>query len=179
MFWFCLFVCGFVFFLIFASLLKTRISSWFQFTTWKQKPLCWHEDMSMEGSIHISVNINERLNLGGVEALVDVRSISRCKMFHGERFVLKNWGLEKEVTAMRNYSVRTNEAKAKYKFISFPKHLDDYQEVLKILRCCYLYCDHFVLTLSWSFWVHYFNFFLATISTGQYCFIKMKGKVHA
>lgn len=36
----------------------------------------------MERSIHISVNSNERLNLGGVEALVDIR----C--FPGESFVL-------------------------------------------------------------------------------------------
>lgn len=46
--------------------------------------------MSMEGSIHISVDCNEWLNLGGVEALVDVR----CSM--GECFVLKNSGLEKK-----------------------------------------------------------------------------------
>lgn len=31
-----------------------------------------------------------------------------------------------KITAMRNYSVRTNEAKAKDKIISFSKHLDDY-----------------------------------------------------
>lgn len=40
--------------------------------------------MGMEGGIHISVDSNERLHLGGVEALVDVRGLT------SECFVLKN-----------------------------------------------------------------------------------------
>lgn len=74
----------------------------------------------MEGSIHVSVNSNEGLNLGEVEALVDVRH------FTGKCFMLKNSGMDKKVTAVTNYSVRTNEAKAMDKILSFLKHLDDY-----------------------------------------------------
>lgn len=80
----------------------------------------------MEGSI--SVDSNERLSLGGVEALVDIR----C--FTGESFVLNKSELEKKVTAKRNYSMRTNEAKVKHRIIAFSKHLDDYEVVLKILK---------------------------------------------
>lgn len=52
--------------------------------------------MSMEGSI--SVDSNERLSLGGVEALVDIR----C--FTGESFVLNKSELEKKVTAKKLFN---------------------------------------------------------------------------
>lgn len=79
------------------------------------------------GSIHISVDSNH-----GVDSSVD----TRC--FTGETLVLNKRGLEKKVTAiskMRNYSRRTNEAKAEAKNIASPKHLDDYKVALKTLRC--------------------------------------------